>query len=100
MAAVAPRPLLLTYALDDRWSNPEGMVQCAWAAGAVYRFIGAEKELAFHLRPGAHAHSQYDWETLLDFIGWKLHGRDPRAAYNKHPYEHLKPAFSWKAPGL
>ena len=38
LAAVAPRPLLLTFALDDRWSNPEGMVQSAWAAGEVYRF--------------------------------------------------------------
>ncbi len=99
LAAVAPRPLLLTYALDDRWSNPEGMVQCAWAAREVYRFLGAEGRLAFHLRAGGHQHAPEDWDVLLDFIGVHWLGREPAAAYNRHPYAHLRPAFSWKAPG-
>ena len=98
LATVATRPLLLTYALDDRWSNPEGMVQCARAAGEVYRFLGASDRLAFHLREGGHAHSAEDWEVLLDFIGWQWQGRKPTAAYNEHPYGHLRPAFSWRAP--
>jgi len=25
-------------------------------------------------------------------------GKEPKAAYNSHPYRHLQPAFSWKAP--
>ncbi len=99
LAAIAPRPLLLTYAGDDRWSNPEGMVQCAWASGEVYRFLGCPENLAFHLRPGAHSHSLEDWKVLLDFIGWKWSGTPPTAPYNAHPYEHLQPAFAWKAPG-
>ncbi len=98
LATIAPRPLLLTYALDDRWSNPEGMVQCAWAAGEVYRFLGSPDNLAFHLRPGGHSHSSDDWNVLLDFIGWKWFGKPPAAPYNSHPYDHLKPAFAWKAP--
>ena len=98
LATIAPRPLLLTYALDDRWSNPEGMVQSAWAAGEVYRFLGVSEDIAFHLREGAHAHALEDWDVLLDFINWKWHGREPNAAYNDHPYDHLKPAFSWKTP--
>lgn len=99
LAAIAPRLLLLTFALDDRWSNPEGMVQSAWAVREVYRFLGAEDRLAFHLRPGPHAHSLEDWEVLLDFIGYHWQGREATAAYNRHPYKHLKPAFSWRAPG-
>lgn len=99
LAAVAPRPLLLTYATDDRWSNPEGMVQCAWAAGEVYRFLGAADRLAFHLRPGGHAHAPEDWAVLLDFLDWQWKGLAPQAPYNRHPYDHLKPVFSWKAPG-
>lgn len=99
LASIAPRPLLLTYALDDRWSNPEGMVQCAWAAGEVYRFLDVPQNLAFHLRKGAHAHTAEDWDVLLDFIGWKWLGKKPRANYNGHPYKHLRPAFRWKAPG-
>jgi hypothetical protein len=98
VASIAPRPLLLTYALDDRWSNPEGMVQSVWAAGEVYRFLGVPDHLAFHLREGRHAHSPEDWDVLLDFIAWKWQGQKPGVAYNSHPYEHLRPAFSWKAP--
>lgn len=98
LAALAPRPLLLTYALDDRWSNPEGMVQCTWAAGEVYRFLGASDNLAFHLRQGDHSHAVEDWRVLLDFVGWKWFREKPGAAYNSHPYGHLQPAFSWKAP--
>ncbi len=98
LAAIAPRPLLLTYALDDRWSNPEGMVQCAWAAKEAFRFLGQEDNLAFHLRPGPHAHSTPDWDVLLDFIAWKWKGEKPKANYNTHPYKHLHPAFSWRAP--
>ena len=98
LASIAPRPLLLTYALDDRWSNPEGMVQCASAAGEVYRFLDVPENLAFHLRQGGHSHAPEDWDVLLDFIAWKWEGKKPNARYNSHPYEHLKPAFSWKAP--
>lgn len=98
LASIAPRPLLLTFALDDRWSNPEGMVQCAWAAGEVYRFLGVPENLAFHLRPGEHAHALEDWDVLLDFMAVKWKGQTPKAAYNAHPYTHLRPAFSWKAP--
>jgi len=98
LAAIAPRPLLLTYALDDRWSNPEGMVQCAWAAGEVYGFLGHAEHLAFHLRPGAHSHSPDDWNVLLDFINWKWNGKPPQMPYNRHPYSHLRPAHTWKQP--
>jgi hypothetical protein len=83
LASIAPRPLLLTYALDDRWSNPEGMVQCAWAAGEVYRFLGAPDDAAFHFRPGEHFHSLEDWDVLLDFIAWKWRKEKPNAAYNR-----------------
>jgi hypothetical protein len=100
LATIAPRPLLLTYALDDRWSNPEGMVQCAWAAGEAYRFLGCPENLAFHLRPGQHSHAPADWDVLLDFIDWKWSGKRPKAPYNIHPYEHLRPAFAWKAPAI
>jgi hypothetical protein len=99
LAALAPRPLLLTYALDDRWSNPEGMVLCAEAARKVYDFLGAPDNLAFHLRPGGHRHAPEDWQVLLDFIGRHWRGQEPRAACNQHPYTHLKPAFPWAAPG-
>ena len=100
LAAIAPRPLLLTYALDDRWSNPEGMVQAAWAAREVYRFLGAPDRIAFHLRQGEHQHAPEDWDVLLDFIGAHWFGRPPSADYDRHPYRNLKPIFSWTAPAV
>ncbi len=98
LAAIAPRPLLLTYALDDRWSNPEGMVQCFQAAREVYRFLGAEDRIAFHLRPGSHAHAAGDWNLLVRFLRWQWQAAPAPDGLNRHPYTHLRPAFDWKAP--
>lgn len=89
LSCIAPRPLLLTYALDDRWSNPEGMVRCVEATRPVYRFLGAEDRLQFHLREGIHRHDPEDWAALLDFIRWQWQGRKPRRQYSRHPYRHL-----------
>ena len=98
VASFAPRPLLLSYALDDRWSNPEGMVQCYWAAREAWRFLGVEEKIAFHFRPGGHGHLQSDWIALLDFMDWQWHGTTPQTTYNVHPYDHLKPMADWTAP--
>ncbi len=98
LAAIAPRPLLLTYALDDRWSNPEGMIQSVWAAREVYRFLGAPENLGFHLREGEHQHAPEDWKVFLEFVSWHWFQKIPVTPLNGHPYHHLKPAFSWKAP--
>lgn len=98
LAAIAPRPLLLTYAADDRWANPEGMVQAAWAAGEVYRFLGHGDALAFHVRPGGHAHTGQDWDALLRFVGWQWRGEEPLAGIGRHPFGPLEPAFAWRAP--
>ena len=98
LAAIAPRPLLLTYAADDRWSNPEGMVQAAWAAGEVYGYLGRRDALAFHVRPGGHAHTEQDWATLLDFVAWRWQGAAPPVGIGRHPFGPLEPAFAWRAP--
>ena len=60
LASIAPRNLLVTYASDHRWSNPEGMAQSVWAASEVYRFLGVPEGIAFHLRKGEHSHSPED----------------------------------------
>ncbi len=99
LATIAPRPLLLTYALNDRWSNPEGMIQSVWAAREVYRFLGAPENLAFHLREGDHEHALEDWKAFLEFLCWHWFQKVPTTAFNLHPYHQLKPAFLWTAPG-
>lgn len=89
LAALAPRPTLITYALDDRWSNPEGMVLSVAAARPAWNLLNQADNLAFHLRPGEHAHAPEDWAALMDFVRWKWFGETPTRPYNRHPYTHL-----------
>jgi dienelactone hydrolase len=98
LATIAPRPLLLTYAADDRWSNPEGMVHAARAAGAVYHFLGCGDALAYHVRPGGHAHTEEDWARLLDFVAWRWQGGAVPDGLGRHPFGAFEPAFGWRAP--
>lgn len=97
LAALAPRPLLLTYALDDRWSNPEGMILATRAARPAYDLFAAGAKLAFHLRSGIHAHETEDWLALLDFADSRWSGRTVATTFDAHPYRHLD-GISGSAP--
>lgn len=89
LATLSPRPVRLTYAVDDRWSNPEGMVLSIRAAGRVYSLFGVPENLAFHLREGIHTHAPEDWKALIDFVRWKWMEGSPPLLLNRHPYSHL-----------
>lgn len=88
VALVAPRPQLLTYSVDDLWSNPGGMVACAGAAQKTYRRLNQPGHLVYHLRRGPHGQTGEDWRVLLDFLEWKWAGKPPEALYNQHPDAH------------
>lgn len=98
LAAIAPRALLITYGLDDRWANPEGMVISAQAAREVYHYLGAAHQIAYHLRPGGHFYAEEDWDRLLEFIAWRWQGVEPTSQFNKHPYAQLPRGYEWSAP--
>ncbi len=98
LATIAPRPILFTYALDDRWSNPEGMIQSVWATNEVYQFLDAPQNLAFHLREGDHQHGLEDWRVFMEFLSWHWFQTSPATHFNLHPYHQLKPFFSWRGP--
>ncbi|MBM4459173.1 MAG: hypothetical protein FJ011_15660 [Chloroflexi bacterium] len=85
-AAVAPRLLLTTEALGDLWANPTGAWQTHEAAREVYRFLGVEARIGIWYREGGHAHSQADWETLLDFMDWQFRGTQPIFQYDQNPF--------------
>jgi hypothetical protein len=85
-AAVAPRLLLTTEALGDLWANPTGAWETHVAARAVYRFLGVEERIGIWYRAGGHAHTQADWETLLDFMDWHFGGRQPQLRYDRDPF--------------
>lgn len=99
-AMVAPRALLSTEGLGDLWSNPSGTLQTHLAAREVYRFLGAEERIGIWYREGEHDHGRADWTAFLEFMAWQLCGQEPECRFDLNPYPEMKPAFSWKAPGM
>ncbi len=90
LALIAPRPLYLATAQDDRWADPRGEWLSAVAAGPVYRLLGKRdlgttempalghpimKDVGFHHRSGKHEVTSYDWDRFLDFADLHLRHR-------------------------
>ncbi len=82
IALVAPRPVLISCATEDTWSNPEGQFEMARAADPVYRLLGVEglkaktmpatgdlvnSRLGYFIRPGKHSMTKVDWEAFWEF---------------------------------
>ncbi len=82
VALVAPRPVLLTNAVDDKWANPEGQFEMLKAAEPVYQLLGAggvgvdkmpapevlvDAKLGYHIRPGKHSMVREDWKVFLTY---------------------------------
>jgi len=82
LALCAPRPVLVSNAVEDRWANPAGQFAMLRAADPVYRLVagdglGAEQvpavgallasRLGFFIRPGTHAMTREDWKAWLDY---------------------------------
>jgi hypothetical protein len=82
MALIAPRPLYVASAIDDKHADPEGEFAGAKAAEPVYRLLGAEGlpseswpavdtsvqgGIGYHVRSGVHDVLPFDWKCYLDF---------------------------------
>ena len=90
IALIAPRPVYITGAEDDRWGDPKGEFLACAAAGPVYRLLGAQgletrempplnqpvmRTIGFHVRSGKHAVTPFDWDQFLSFADMHLRGR-------------------------
>ena len=82
IALIAPRPLYLGTAEDDRWADPRGEFLAALAATPVYNLLGKPGletdqmpelnhatfgTIGFHYRTGKHEVTPYDWVQFLAF---------------------------------
>ena len=75
LAMVAPRPLLLTEAYEDRAANPPGTYVACLATQHVYVLLGRHAHIGWSFREGGHAHSTADFIALLDYMDVHLHNR-------------------------
>jgi cephalosporin-C deacetylase-like acetyl esterase len=70
MALIAPRGLLLSAALTEEETNPWGIEQVYLASQKVYKFLGAENNLAIRSRYGLHSVCARDIEDYIDFFDY------------------------------
>ncbi|MFW6132898.1 MAG: alpha/beta hydrolase family protein [Planctomycetota bacterium] len=85
-AAVAPRALLTTEALEDLWANPTGTWVTHAAAREVYALLGVADRIGISYRPGAHRHDYLDWQALVEFADGHFRGITPGRAFNHCPF--------------
>jgi hypothetical protein len=87
VALVAPRPMYVSSATEDLWSDPRGEFLAAVNADPVYRLLGTDgfgvtempppdrsvgKTVAYHNRTGKHSVTSADWEHYLNFASRHL----------------------------
>ena len=87
IALIAPRPVYIASASEDRWADPKGEFLSAHHADPVYRLLGTDGmggaappqtmpeadapisngTIGYHLRTGKHDITSYDWMQYLNF---------------------------------
>lgn len=83
IALMAPRPVHVASADEDKWADPRGEFLAAKHAEPVYALFGRKglgvadmpavnqpvlgDGLAYHIRTGKHEVTAYDWARYLDF---------------------------------
>jgi len=80
LALIAPRPLYIASAEEDRWSDPRGEFLSAYYVTPVYHLYGKtgiesdempainqpiQNTVSYHIRNGKHDVTDYDWEQYI-----------------------------------
>jgi hypothetical protein len=87
ISLIAPRPVYVASAVDDKNSDPEGEFAAAKAAEPVFILLGAaglpakdwppvgtsvQGGIGYHVRSGSHDVTDFDWKQYLDFTDKNL----------------------------
>jgi hypothetical protein len=87
IALIAPRPIYVASSEDDLWADPKGEFLSCVAATPVYQLLGLQGlpirempgvsqpsmgTIAYHMRPGKHGVTSYDWQRYMDFADMQL----------------------------
>lgn len=82
VSLIAPRPVYIASAVEDRWADPKGEFLSALNADPVYRLLGTaglgtdqmpeidqpvHGTIGYHIRSGDHDVTDFDWAAYLDF---------------------------------
>lgn len=82
LALIAPRPLYIASAEDDKWADPKGEFLSAKAAEPVYALYNLQgltvnempaintpvgATIGYHIRSGKHDITLYDWQQYIAF---------------------------------
>ena len=87
LALIAPRPVYVASAEEDRWADPRGEFLSAFYASPVYKLFDKQgipsdempglgqpihNTVAYHIRPGKHDVTAYDWDQYIRWADKQL----------------------------
>jgi hypothetical protein len=90
---MAPRPVYVASAVEDKWADPLGEFLAARQAGPVYELFGRKglgvetmppvdqpvgDFIGYHVRTGKHDVTDYDWQQYLNFADRHFKGTTGR----------------------